>query len=111
VYKLVTKKERISKRAQDGTNQLTSSNKSFVGDASTLGQTSGTRSVHDTVKVGWLSRVRLNGIIFTELAKFLESDDLQIRMIGPEGLELTTLGKDRSVVDDDGFDGRLLDRL
>lgn len=98
-------------RAQCGTNQLTSSNKSFVGDAGTLGQTSGTRSIHDTVKVGWLSRVRLDGVIFTELAEFLESDDLQIRMIGPEGLELTTLGEHRSVVDDDGFDGGLLDGL
>lgn len=98
-------------REQCGTNQLTSSNKSFVGDAGTLGQTSGTRSIHDTVKVGWLSRVRLDGVIFTELTKFLESDDLQIRMVGLEGLKLSTLGEDRSVVDDDGFDGRLLDRL
>jgi hypothetical protein len=111
VYKLVTKKEQISKKAQDGANQLTSGNKSFVGDASTLGQTSGTRSIHDTVQVGWLSRVRLNGVILTELAKFLERDDLQIRVFGPEGLELATLGKDRSVVDNDGFDGRLLDGL
>lgn len=97
--------------AQCGTSQLTSSNKSFVGDAGTLGQTSGTRSVHDAVKVGWLGRVRLNGVILTELAKFLKSDDLQIGMIGPKGLELTTLGEDRSVVDDNGFDGGLLDRI
>ncbi|KAI6753130.1 hypothetical protein HG531_005299 [Fusarium graminearum] len=58
----------------------------------------------DTVKVFWLGRVGLDRVLFAELAELLEGDDFQVRVVCLELLELASLGKDGSVVDDDDLD-------
>lgn len=72
-----------------------------MADTSALRKTSRARGVHDTVQVFRLGWVGLNGALFAHLTKFFQSDNRQVRVICLELLDLASLGKDGSVVDDD----------
>lgn len=90
--------------------KLTTGNKTLVGNASTLGKASRTRSVHDTEDISGLSGVRLDWVGLAELNELLICQDIEVGVFRLELFELIALGKYAVGGDDDGLDIGLVDR-
>ncbi len=95
----------------DERRKLTTRDERLVGDASTLGQTGRSRGVHDAEEVLVLGGVGFDHVILASLAELLVGDDSQVRVLGPEGLDLAAFGKEALLVDDDELDLGILDGL
>ncbi len=82
-----------------------------MGDAGTLGKASRSGGIHDAEEVLVLRGVGLDHVVLAGLAKLLEGDDSELRVVGPEFLDLAAFGEDGLLVDDDELDLGVLDGL
>lgn len=80
-----------------------------MGNAGTLGQASGSGSIHDAEDVFWLRGVRLNHVLLAHLSKLLVCDDGEVGILGFELFNLAALSEDTILVDDDSLDVGLAD--
>ena len=91
--------------------KLTASNESLVLDAGTLGQTGGSRGVHDAEDVLGLARVGIHRVVLAHLAQLLVGDKIDVRVVLFEVLDLAALGEHAIRVHNEGLDAGFLDSI
>lgn len=74
-----------------------------MGNAGTLGNTAGARSVHDAIQIGALGWNRVYRILLTKFQHILVRDDLDVRVLLLKVIDFVSSTEDALSVDNDSL--------